>query len=247
SEIKAILIGSEKTFRLNTSVVARYLEQSLRDAQDETFFEGIESVPAGLTLTIRLDGASNDTVARRYWSIPIQDGFRGNASDRLTAIRSTFIDAVKLRLRSDVPVGVLLSGGVDSSAIAAAMNSVMKGSDAVKLISVVSDGGRHDESPFVDRVARHLRRDAHKVVFDVKAKDFLPAMEDLSWFNDEPVGSLATLAYFRLMERAKELGVTVILSGQGADELLCGYSKYLGFYLQTLVRSGRWFKAGRVL
>jgi asparagine synthase (glutamine-hydrolysing) len=247
SEIKAILIGAERKFGVNSRVVGRFIEQSLRDAQSETFFEGIEILPAGHTFQLNLDGAPNEGVRRQFWSAPRHDTFQGDFGERLTAIRSTFIDAVRLRLRSDVPVGVLLSGGLDSSAIAAAMNSIMDGSDAVKIISVVSETGRYDETPFIDRVAHHLRQHVHKVVFDVESKDLLSAIEDLTWFNDEPIGSLATLAYFKLMDRAKDLGVTVILSGQGADELLCGYSKYLGFHLQALVRGRHWLEAGNTL
>jgi asparagine synthase (glutamine-hydrolysing) len=69
---------------------------------------------------------------------------------------------------------------------------------------------------------------------------------EATWFNDEPIGSFSTLAHYLLMKRASDLGVTVLLSGQGADESLCGYNKYLGFYLQQLIASGQWLVAARV-
>ena len=71
-------------------------------------------------------------------------------------------------------------------------------------------------------------------------------ISEATWFNDEPIGSFSTLAHYQLMKTAKKLGVTVILSGQGADEILCGYNKYLGFYLQQLITSGQWLDAAQL-
>jgi asparagine synthase (glutamine-hydrolysing) len=121
SEIKSILVGSGEKFAVNARVAGRYIEQSLLGAQNETFFEGIESVPAGHNARFDLSKFAPLSIRpRSYWT-PITIAERDTEEHYKEEIRNTFLDAVKVRLRSDVPVGVLLSGGVDSSAIAAAM------------------------------------------------------------------------------------------------------------------------------
>ena len=161
-------------------------------------------------------------------------------------MRETFIDSVKLRLRSDVPVGVLLSGGLDSSAIAATVHHLDPSRDDIKLISAVGANGHNDEQPFIDVMATYLNRHVEKVVLNYRPSKALDMISEATWFNDEPIGSFSTLAHYVLMKRAKELDVTVLLSGQGADESLCGYNKYLGFYLQQLMMSGQWLLAAGI-
>ena len=142
-------------------------------------------------------------------------------------------------------MGVLLSGGTDSSAIAATLHYLNPSRDDIKLISAVGVDGS-DEQPFIDAMARHLDRPVEKVVLNYSASKALDLISEASWFNDEPLGSFSTIAHYLLMKRARDLGVTVLLSGQGADEILCGYKKYLGFYIQELLTSGRWLAAARV-
>jgi asparagine synthase (glutamine-hydrolysing) len=152
-----------------------------------------------------------------------------------------------LRLRSDVPVGLLLSGGIDSSAIASSIHRET-GGEGVAMLAAVSSDPRFDESPHVDVIAKHLRRDVYKVNIDLQADEAFDLLERVTWHNDEPVGSFTTVAHYKLMEAAKEHGITVVLSGQGADELLCGYKKYMAFYVQSLVKQGKVFTgAGMVL
>jgi len=160
-------------------------------------------------------------------------------------LRNTFIDAVRLRLRSDVPVGVLLSGGIDSSAIAAVSQSIAGHDNAPRLLSAVSGDPRFDESTHIAVVENHLAQRAHKVTLDMAPDKLLTELGEVIWYNDAPVAGLSALAHFKLMQRAKELGLTVILSGQGADEMLLGYRKFLGFYLQSLLRRGSWLTAAQ--
>src|SRR3989442_12512501 len=99
----------------------------------------------------------------------------------------------------------------------------------------------------MDRMVTHLGSAARTSRVRVTADHAFGLLDRVTWFNDEPVGSLSNVAHYLLMERAKELGVTVILCGQGADELLCGYLKYWGFYLESLVRAGQWGTALKVM
>src|SRR6476659_10261525 len=93
---------------------------------------------------------------------------------------------------------------------------------------------------------RHIDRPVHRVSIELGPDNAIPLLEKTTWHNDEPIGSLSNVAHYLLMEKARELGITVILSGQGADELLCGYKKYLGFYLEWLVRRGKLVAATRL-
>ena len=247
SEIKGILVGSEHRFAVNRDVVGRFLLQSQLDAQEQTFFAGIEALPAGTYARFDLTTPTSLTpVVRHYWTAPHEEILRDGTPPSFTAVRETFLDSVALRLRSDVPVGVLLSGGVDSSAIAAAVLRNIGGGADLHLLSIVSDDPRFSEERFIDRMATHLGPGARSNRVRFGFEDVFTLLDRVIWFNDEPPGSLNPVAHYLLMQRAKDLGATVILCGQGADELLCGYFKYWGFYLQSLWRTGQWGSAGRV-
>jgi len=236
SEIKTILTMVQGKFGLNHKVIRDYVAQALLDASDETMFQGILHLTAGHYAYIDLTQPALDIEFRRYWELPVDEIEPASEEALLEHCRELFFDAVKLRLRSDVPVGVLLSGGVDSSAIACAMHSILGRHADLNLLSAVSQDGRFDESPFIQQVARALRRDVYQVSIDLSPQQAIEALETLSWINDEPIGGFSSVAHYRLMAAAKDLGITVVLSGQGADELLCGYKKYVGFYLQYLLR-----------
>ena len=246
SEIKTILAMAETKFPLNPRVVNLFLTQSLLDVSEETFFEGIDAFPAGHFAVLDLE-ASLEPAPRPYWTPSLETPRALPLESVIGEVRTLFMDAVRVRLRSDVPVGVLLSGGVDSSAIAGAMHHLLGDGADLNLLSAVSPDARYDESPFADMMAKHLRRDVHKVVLDFTPQGAMEHLKTVTWYNDEPVGSFSSVAHYLLMQAAKDLGVTVVLSGQGADELLCGYKKYLGFYVQHLTREGRYAEALKVL
>lgn len=249
SEIKGILEVAARKFQVATNVANAYLHQGLLCAGTESFFKGIEEFPAGHVARCRIEDLrkSRRLEPKRYWTIPTTVANDLKESELIEVVRHTFIDSVKLRLRSDVPVGVLLSGGLDSSAIAATVHHLDPSRDDIKLISAVGENGNNDEQPFIDMMGNHLKRRVEKVVLDYPSSKALDMISEATWFNDEPIGSFSTLAHYLLMKRARELGVTVLLSGQGADESLCGYNKYLGFYLQQLIATGQWLLATRVL
>lgn len=242
SEIKTILSIANCKFRLNHQVVGEYLLQSLLETSNKTFFEGIEKIPPASYAVIDLTQKSITPDINSYWhlqekSIPSY-GWTGQSNQKIAdQVREQFFDSVKLRLRSDVPVGVLLSGGVDSSSIAAAMQAIL-GEDAnLNLLAAVSDDARYDESVFIDIMGRHLDLPVHKVNLQFKPEQAIDYWKKVNWLNDEPIANFSNVAHYLLMSKAKEMGITVILSGQGADELLCGYKKFLGFYIQTLLYS----------
>ena len=244
SEIKAILTGAGCKFRANQTTINAFITQSLLSTGTETFFQGIKELPPGHFATVPLNDLGPwQIIPERYFTLPVSITPVDNVKALIEEVRSSFIDAVRVRLRSDVPVGVLLSGGIDSSSIAGVMHALDSKSEDIRLISAVGSDGEQDEQHFIDIVARHLRRPVEKVVITTSPQATFSLLSEVSWFNDEPIGSFSTMAYYLLMQQARDLGVTVLLSGQGADESLCGYNKYTWFYLQELAGRGRWAEA----
>lgn len=242
SEIKTILEMTKDKFALNYQVIGEYLQQSLAESSNNTFFQGINKIPAGSYAEVDLLSDRILLKLNRYYNLEehLKDNGRELTENNLIEkIREIFFNAVSIRLRSDVPIGVLLSGGIDSSSIVTAINS----REDIKLLSAVSNDKRFDESSFIDIVACHLNKPVHKVSLDLDHYQAFELLEKACWYNDEPVGSFSNVAHYLLMQKAKDLGVTVILSGQGADELLCGYRKYLGFHIQALLKGGRYKNA----
>jgi len=248
SEIKAILAAVPGRFQVNIQAVGRFVDQSLLDTEHESFFQGIKMIPPGASLEIefgRDEGIRSHVI--RYWSPPQNDSFCGNVPERIQYLRETFLDAVRIRLRSDVPLGVLLSGGVDSSAIAAMMRLVLGAGADLHLLSATSDNLKYNERPYVEVLARHLDSPVSFIDLACTPKQWFSLLAEVIYANDEPVGNFSTAAHYLLMQNARRLGITVVLSGQGADELLCGYRKFLGFRLQELLRQGHPLKAMSLL
>ena len=144
-----------------------YLQQGLLCTGSSTFFAGIEEFPAGHLARCQIEDVGKKSLdPQRYWTIPTTYANKRSESELVEEVRETFIDAVKLRLRSDVPVGVLLSGGIDSSAIAATVHHLNPSRDDIRLISAVGDNGKSDEQPYIDVMANHLNRRVEKVMLD---------------------------------------------------------------------------------
>lgn len=244
SEVKAILEGSGEQFSLNHQAVGEYLLQSLQDTNDNSFFSGIHAVPAGHYLEVDLNKPALELNFTRYWNVLDAAPYSGN--DLVNHVKELFNDAVSLRMRSDVPVGVTLSGGLDSSSIASSMKKYLGDSGQLNVLSAVSPGSDLDESEFIDEMVGYLGVKVNKVEFNWGADEAVELLKKVTWYNDSPVGSFSNVAHYLMMKKAKELGITVILSGQGADEILCGYKKYLGFYIQSLLRKNNFFKAIKV-
>jgi asparagine synthase (glutamine-hydrolysing) len=247
SEIKTLLSMVECKFPLNYQVVGEYLLQSLLNVSNHTFFEGIEKIPPAHYAIVNLNAELLELKYKSYWQLSNRSTEFSSEESLVENIRELFFDAVRLRLRSDVPIGILLSGGLDSSSIATATQTILGSNNQLNLLGSVSNDSRYDESHFMDTMGTYLNNPVNKVTLDLEPELAFNYLDKVCWFNDEPVGSFSNVAHYLLMEKAQELGVTVILSGQGADELLCGYKKYLGFYLQELVRSGKYLQASNVL
>ncbi|MEZ8879531.1 asparagine synthase (glutamine-hydrolyzing) [Vibrio lentus] len=239
SEVKAIQSSSAKKYKLNHQAIGEYLKQSLQDTFNNSFFEEINQIPAGCFGEIDLSNDTVDIKIVRYWNPDLSQ--TNSQEDLETEFKDLFYDSVNLRLRADVPVGVTLSGGLDSSAIASAMKSILPDSSNLNCLSAVSPGSQHDESEFIDIMQTFLDTKVRKVTLDWEASEAMDLLREITVFNDSPAGSFSNVAHYLLMKEAKENNITVILSGQGADEILCGYKKFVGFYFLSLFRRNKLF------
>jgi len=180
-------------------------------------FEGFRKLPPAHYLLLE-DGRAT---IHRYWSLHYLPKRRGSEAELGEELLALLEEAVSLRMRSDVPLGALLSGGIDSSAVVALMRRRTSG--AVRTFSIGSDHAEYDELPFARAVAARFGTDHHELV--VKP-DAVAALPHLAWHYDEPFADSSALPSFALCGLARR-HVTVALNGDGGDENLLGYQRYL--------------------
>ena len=235
SEIKALFpfLGHVPEWR--PEIARRYIQQGLIDCSPDTFFRGVYQVPAANRLHVR-DGR---LTIEPYWELKETDDFAG---DPVEAFRELFLDSIRLRTRSDVPVGTCLSGGLDSGSIVCGMAKVVEpGSGTVVRKTFTAAYPEYDESNEVRLVNEASGSTGYSII---PAPNGLDDFEHLLRFHDEPFHSLSTFASHAVMGLARQNGIVVLLNGQGADEVLAGYPKYLKFAVCDLLRRGQLLKAG---
>ncbi|HEX8358088.1 MAG TPA: asparagine synthase (glutamine-hydrolyzing), partial [Segetibacter sp.] len=184
--------------------------------KEQTFFEDILSLPPSHYLWYRF--ATNDTPTlevRNYWDID-KETQTGKLDDLKEKFLSLFTTSVKRRLRSDVPLGSSLSGGLDSSSIVAIIAGLPAGTNRQKTFSAIFPGFNKDESKEIRLVAERFAID--NFTFTPTANGLIDDFEKLMYHQEEPFQSASIYAQFKVYELAKQRGVTVILDGQGADE-----------------------------
>jgi len=243
SEIPALLALTIGKAQLNWQRAYDYLVYGSYDADSETFFKGVHNLLPGHLLKVDL---TNGWVfpLERWWNPAITERRDLTFSQAAEAVRETFLQNVSLHLRSDVPLGAALSGGIDSSAVVCAMRHVAPDT-AINTFSYIAAGSELNEEPWVDLINRHVGARAHKVV--VSPQELARDLDDMIRTQGEPVGSTSIYAQYRIYQLAREHGVTVTLDGQGADEMLAGYIGYPGQRLRSLLDQGRACEAWRFL
>ena len=202
---------------------AAYLASGLSDHRSSTFWKHIVSLPAGHRLIWQRGQARVD----RWYSLAEHVGADYDArpvSEVLDEYVSLLSECVRLRFRSDVPVGINLSGGLDSSTLLGIVQRVQGPESDAKAFTYISGEPVYDEWPWVRRMLAHTHHPAVVCRLDVSEVPQLAA--DLQAFEDEPFGGLPAVAYTRLFEQARERGVIVLLDGQGMDEQWAGYDYY---------------------
>ncbi len=201
----------------------------------ETFYQGVNKLPARTYLLYNATTGQQKTSS--WWDIEPKVKPVLNEAEAIEELGSLLNLSVHRRLRSDVPVGTSLSGGLDSSSLVACMLKQIKDPKTLPTFSAVFPGFDKDESAYIQSVCRHFSVGNQTVTPDVSGliKDF----EKLVYHQDEPFTSASIYAQFKVFGLAASQPIKVLLDGQGADELLAGYHKYYNWYWQELYRSDK--------
>jgi asparagine synthase (glutamine-hydrolysing) len=238
SEFKALLELSHGPRHVNSSSLLLYLRHGLSDQGATTMLEGIHQLPAAHYLEVSLDQPETAKPVR-YWQPEITPADM-SFDDAAIRLRELFLESIRLHLRSDVPVGAALSGGIDSSAIVASMREVVPELE-IHAFSYIADEARLSEEKWVDLIIRRTGARSHKV--RAGSHELVRDLDNLLDAQEEPFGSTSIYAQNRVFRLASEAGIKVMLDGQGADELLGGYRYYLAARFASLVRQHRFIDA----
>jgi asparagine synthase (glutamine-hydrolysing) len=238
SEIKALLSHPAVSRSLDWTALHHYLAFGYTPA-DRSIFEGIVKLPPAHTAILQ-GGA---LTRQRYWALPRGDAIpesRTSIQEVTARVRTVLREAVRLRLESDVPLGVFLSGGIDSSAVVASMREVTSQRIATFSVGFGRAASSFDELPYARMVAERFETDHHEEILEPKVADLLPA---LVHHFDEPFADSSAIPTF-VVAQATARHVKVALSGIGGDETFAGYPRYLGLRLsERYAMLPRWLRS----
>ncbi len=216
SEIKSILQYSAVIRKVDIQAMHQYLTFGYVPAP-RTMFDGIKKLSAAHTLSYE-DGKVS---LRKYWDLSMNGGPRQADGYYIDKVKELLTESIRCRLMSEVPLGAFLSGGLDSSSVVAIMSGLID--EPVKTITAsFEEGGYYDEAAYAKIVADHFETDHHEVVLRSKDIGILP---EIIWHFDEPVLDASAIPEYMIAEKAKKY-VTVVLVGEGSDELFMGYAQH---------------------
>jgi asparagine synthase (glutamine-hydrolysing) len=248
SELKALFQDDRVSRQPDLDVLRRFLLFRVHDDGEATFFAGVKRLLPGHTMRVRADGTAT---ASRYWDPEVNPEFSSSRTDDSYAqeFAARFDRVVARHLISDVPVGVPLSGGLDSSGVVATMGRLMAHgtdlhTDGLYSFSALYPGQTIDESEFIHRVEREVGTIPHYVQPQPDA--FWDEIMDWVWFQEEPTIASAPYAYYCVYRLAAE-HVKVMVSGNGGDELLAGYIPYFRAYLTSAFDQHHYLAGAREL
>lgn len=252
SEIKQLLTLSDfVSKKINYESVYDYIVLSLENHSERTFFRDVYQLMGGHNLT--LDLKTGHLNIYRWYDLPelgrclsVTKKFKKDR-DIIDYVRYLLFDSVRLRLRSDVPVGSCLSGGLDSSSIVIFANKLLKSTGKNFRQEMFSwcfhpeeiepdEFNAINECEYAKKVAHYVRGISNKVYPDFKS--LVNEIESLIWHQDEPFRGLSVYGQWSVMKKAKERGVKVLLDGQGGDEVFLGYERYFVFLLKSYLNNG---------
>jgi len=254
SEIKPILASNMIAKKPNERIIYRYLKYRIHDDDKETFFEGIYRLGAGELMIVDKSGMRVKSFTNlKNKLLELSDKNNTYNNYETDNYKKRLFEAIKLRLQSEVPVGTSLSGGLDSSTVAVVINQLMKDEASSKDVESVGDrqntfsavfpNAENNEEKYVDDVIASVSKvKSHKI--EPTADEFMKDLEDFIRTQEEPIISTGPYAQYSVMKYAKDY-VTVLLDGQGADEMMAGYSPYYFVYLNQLKKDGRWLKLAK--
>ncbi|MEP1001675.1 asparagine synthase (glutamine-hydrolyzing) [Leptolyngbya sp. SLC-A1] len=245
SEIKQFTVLPGWQARINSQRIYDFLVWGLTDHTQETCFAGVYQVLPGHSILIDClaywqgDGRQPHSHLSSYcWYKLVQKPIQSSFETAIEQVHNILQEAVRIRLSADVPVGSCLSGGVDSSSIVCLMNLLLKDTGEQKTFTACTHVPHLDERQWAEAVVFHTGINPHFIYPELDTLwEILP---QLTWHQDEPFGSTSIYAQWSVFRAAKKAGITVMLDGQGADELFCGYHSFFSALLRERFLSGDW-------
>lgn len=236
SEIKALLAHPQIEARPHIPAITEYMS-AMYTIGEHTWFKGIKRLLPGHFMLVQPDGLR----VERWWDVPDAEEELGTRPEKsyVQTTRKLLEDSVRLRLRSDVPLGAHLSGGIDSSAIVALLSKQLAptGEPVRTFSGAFREGSAYDERRYVRTVVRRYGTD-HRETLPC-AQDLPTLLDKMVWHMDEPSAGPGILLQWAVCKLSREAGVTVVNGGQGGDEAWAGYFGYIPSYLGTLMQQMR--------
>ncbi len=230
SEIKAIFESGYVKKIPNEEIICDYLIYALKNHKEDTFFSGIKTIKPAHFIVVE----KNKIIKEKYWDINPENKIKEKDEN---LIREEFLkhfkNSIEIHLRSDVPVGTCLSGGLDSSAIVCMVDKLNKNPDMFSFSAVYGDF-KYDEKKYIDIVIKNTKL---KGFFTYpKSEELKEEIDKIIYHQEEPFSSTSIFAQWKVMSLAKEKGLKVLLDGQGADEILAGYHYYYFPFFLDLIK-----------
>jgi asparagine synthase (glutamine-hydrolysing) len=244
SEIQALIALTGRPAALNLQRAADYLVWGSYDDRPATMHKDIFHLPPGHWMQLQPGAPTPLREPVRWWWPSVAERKNVRFDDAAARVRELFLDSVRLHLRSDVPVGAALSGGVDSSAVVCAMRKV-EPDMPIHTFSFVARGTAVDEERWADVINARTGAVVHKV--EVTPDEMMTDLDDMIRAQGEPFMSTSIYAQYRVFRLAREHGIKVTLDGQGADEMLAGYAGYPGARIRSLMEQARLLRLGKFL
>ncbi len=234
SEIKAVRASGLYQGGVNWKIASKFLLQGEINDGEERFFTDIHQLPPGTAFELDIEGHWKQW---RFWSLGAIPSI--DCKDPVQSFGELLEDSVRLRMRSDQPIGVTLSGGLDSTSIICMLAKLKSESEhermtALHAFSFITK--EFDESSYIADTVIQTQATLHR--FQEAPLELWDKMATVLWFHDEPVHSFNALVGFDLIRLTAKNGIRVVLCGQGADEVIAGYSSYFPAYWQMLIRQG---------
>jgi len=238
SEIKQLVVSGFGNGKANREEVAKFLLYGDVNINRETLFEGICQVLPGEALFLEIDAGMSSIRHSKYYPLNLDALEKKESSwkEYEREFEDLITDSISLRLRSDVPVGSCLSGGLDSSTIVLTLSRLLENSkeSQQKTFTSCFEDRRFDESDYAEAIAKATGAESHRIYPDMNL--LLDDMQRMTWHQEEPFRSSSIYAQWNVMRLAKDRGIKVLLDGQGADEIMAGYHSYFPIYIANTLR-----------
>jgi asparagine synthase (glutamine-hydrolysing) len=241
SEIKQFTVLPGFNPVLNTSTTINFLTKGWLNYSDETFFKGVYALHPGHYLRYNLQ--THQSATAEWYNlqksiIPVT----ATEEEAVSEVRNLFESSVRLRMRSDVPVGSCLSGGIDSSSIVSLIHREGLANNYFSTFTSCYNNKLYDEQEYSDAVTKQTGFPSVKIFPDLQQLFTAGHFDTMLYHHDQPFSSASHYSEFNVFKAAKENNITVMLDGQGADEYVCGYPEFFTMYIRELMGKGQYGK-----